>query len=90
MAGALTNIGYHISEKELIRGKNVGIFDPGAFARGCWEPATPGRGVAWILGLTIVGVMAFMNGIDILVPKTKKHNDIIVFRMMMFAMMLLM
>ena len=31
-----------------------------------------------------------MNGIDILVPKTKKHNDIIVFKMMMFAMMLLM
>ena len=31
-----------------------------------------------------------MNGKDISVPKTKKHNDIIVFRMMMFAMMLLM
>ena len=31
-----------------------------------------------------------MNGKDISVPKTKKHNDIIVFWMMMFAMMLLM
>ena len=30
MAGALPNIGYHISEKELIRGKNVGVFDLGA------------------------------------------------------------
>ena len=30
MAGALPNIGYHISEKELIRVKNVVVFDLGA------------------------------------------------------------
>ena len=30
MAGALTNIGYHISEKEFMREKNVGIIDLGA------------------------------------------------------------
>ena len=30
MASAFPNIGLHISERELIRGKNVGIFDLGA------------------------------------------------------------
>ena len=30
MAAALPNIGFHTSEKELIRGKNVGVFDLGA------------------------------------------------------------
>ena len=30
MAGALPNIGFHISGKELIKGENVGLFDLGA------------------------------------------------------------
>ena len=54
MAGALPNIGYHISEKELIRGTNVCIFDheparllgafkPGSRAR--MDSTTGGEGV---------------------------------------------
>ena len=30
MAADLPNIGYHIPKKELIRGKNAGVFDLGA------------------------------------------------------------
>ena len=30
MAGALTNIGYHVSEKKLSWGKDVDVFDLGA------------------------------------------------------------
>ena len=68
----------------------MGIFDLGACARDCSEPATPGRGVDWNIELTIVGVMGLHEWHRHIGPKTKKHNDIIVFRMMMFAMMLLM
>ena len=49
MAGAFPNIGYHISEIELIRGKTVGIFDFGACE------------VAWSLQARLAGLHGFYD-----------------------------
>ena len=44
MAGALPNIGYHFSEKELIRGTNVCIFDhEPARLLGAFKPGSRAR-----------------------------------------------
>ena len=47
MARVFPNICYYISEKELKREK-IGYFLSWSL-RGCSEPATSGRGIAWIL-----------------------------------------
>ena len=45
MAGALTNIGYHISEKEVKRGKKLAFF--------ILKPASQACRLAWILELDL-------------------------------------
>ena len=48
MAGALPKIGYHISKKELLRGKR-GYF-LSLSLRGCLEPASQACRLLWIVG----------------------------------------
>ena len=49
MVGAVPTIGYHFSEKELMKEKS-GHFLSWSL-QGCSEPASQARGLAWILAL---------------------------------------
>ena len=67
MVGAVPTVGYHFSEKEIIKEKS-GYFLSWSL-RGCYEPASQARGLAWILEPGIVMEVIVEIG------KTNTYND---------------